>query len=234
MEQIKRCSPEDSQYPKILKNAGRTKILYYRGNIEIVNQYQNLAIIGSRKFSEKGRKFAYWTGKKAATAGLNVVNGLALGCDAEALRGAIAGGGKCIAILPCGLDQIVPKSNSELAESILEQGGCLISEYEEGVQPEKYRYIERDRLQSEISNGIVVIEAEEKSGTMHTAEFALKMQRRLACYYYALVENATGNRKLGMTGKSDVLKKEEDVETFLQKIQQEEKYEQLKLDFPLY
>lgn len=176
-----------------------TGILYYQGNIEILNQYQSVAVIGSRKISAQGKRFAYWTGKAVAEAGMNVVNGLAIGCDSEALRGAV------------------------------ENGGCLISEYKAGVKPERYRYVERDRLQSGVSQGVLVVEAEENSGTMHTVKYALKQNRRLAYYYYKLLNMSTGNRTMEELGKAQILKEESDLHDFLQEILNTDVYQQMTL-----
>ena len=92
------------------------------------------------------------------------MNGLALGCDTEALRGALDNGGRCIVLLPCGLDNIQPKSNRSLADRIVQNGGCLISEYDIGTPLNKYQYVKRDRLQSGICQGVLVVEAEMNSG----------------------------------------------------------------------
>lgn len=91
-------------------------------------------------------------------------------------------------VLPCGINEIYPKSNQWIAEEVLKQGGCLISEYPEGTRPEKYRFVQRDRLQSGMSQGVLVVEAMEKSGTMHTAEYAKKQNRRLALLLSRFVE----------------------------------------------
>lgn len=222
------CTIDNEEYPEILSSLkGMPPVLYYKGNIKIVNQHKNIAVIGSREASQSGLKWARETGGTLAKRGLNLVNGLALGCDTESLKGALEAGGKCIAILPCGLDQIYPNSNRKLAEEILKTGGCLLSEYPIGTRPEKYRYVERDRLQSGISQGVLVVEAKEKSGTMHTVEYALKQYKRLACYYSKLMELSSGNRYLEDTGKARVLKKKEDLEAFLNDISKEQVYEQL-------
>jgi DNA processing protein len=121
--------------------------------------------------------------------GITVVNGLALGCDTYALKGALSVGGKCIAVMPCGLDQIVPKSNYYLARTILENGGLLISEYPIGTKLEKYMYVERDRLQSTVSDAIIVIEASYQSGTMHTVRAARRQGKPTACYKKAEISN---------------------------------------------
>lgn len=222
------CTVENEEYPAALASMKRIPpVLYYKGNIKIVNRHKNIAVIGSREASQKGLKWARETGTVVAQRGLNLVNGLALGCDTKSLEGALEAGGKCIAILPCGLDQIYPQRNKELAEEILKTGGCLLSEYPIGTKPEKYRYVERDRLQSGISQGVLVIEAKEKSGTMHTAQYAVEQYKRLACYYSRLLELSSGNRYLEDTGKATVIKKKEDLEVFLNDISKEQIFEQL-------
>ena len=151
---MKCCEKNDLCYPKELKKIKDSPpILYYKGDIGILNQQKNIAVIGSRKISENGIILAYNAGKIIGKNGFNVVNGLALGCDAEALKGALAAGGKCAVVLPCGTNEIYPKSNQWIAEEVLKQGGCLISEYPEGTRPEKYRFVQRDRLQSGMSQG---------------------------------------------------------------------------------
>ena len=125
----------ENLYPKGLLNiSGRPVLLYYKGNIEIINQYRNIAVVGTRKASEKGQRAAYEAGQLVAEKGINLVNGLALGCDAAAIKGALNSGGKCIAIMPCGLEQVQPKSHYELAEEILHMmlvipTNILISDY---------------------------------------------------------------------------------------------------------
>lgn len=229
---ISYCTLEEERYPSELRNmSGRPPVIYYKGNVETVNQRKNIAVIGSRKSSIKGMKLAYETGKAVGKAGLNLVNGLALGCDAEALRGALDAGGRCIAILPCGLDEIQPKSNRKLAEEIVENGGCLLSEYPVGAVPQKYMYVERDKLQSGISQGVLVVEAEESSGTMHTADFALRQYKRLACYWHKMLELSSGNSFLEKTGKTQILKSESDLNGFLQSILEEQSFEQLYFNF---
>ena len=222
------CLPEDRNYPVSWHNiSGMPAVLFYKGSIEIINTYKNVAVIGSRKASAKGMELSYKTGAIVGKAGLNLVNGLALGCDTEALRGSLAAGGRCIAILPCGLEQIQPKANKELAEEILKKGGCLLSEYPIGTEPQRYRYVERDRLQSAVSQGVLVVEAEKDSGTMHTVNFAMKQFKRVACYHNRLLEFSSGNKCLEDNGKVQILEKEEDVCEFLKKVMDEKEYEQM-------
>lgn len=220
----------ENLYPKGLLNiSGRPVLLYYKGNIEIINQYKNIAVVGTRKASEKGQRAAYEAGQLVAEKGINLVNGLALGCDAAAIKGALNSGGKCIAIMPCGLEQVQPKSHYELAEEILAKGGCILSEYPVGTSVQKYQYVARDRLQSGISQGVIVIEAEEKSGTMHTADYALKQYKRIACYYNELIEHSSGNRLLETNEKVQVLKTKEDERKFIDYIINDDIYVQMTL-----
>lgn len=228
--EISSVKENEERYPKsLLTISGRPSVLYYKGSIDIINRNNSIAVIGTRKVSERGKKIAYETGQFVAERGLNLVNGLALGCDAAALRGALDNGGKCVAIMPCGLEQIQPMSHYELAEEILEKGGCILSEYPVGTSIQKYQYVARDRLQSGISQGVMVIEAEEKGGTMHTADFALKQYKRLACYYYKFVELSSGNKLLEKNDKVQVLKSKEDGRKFIDFISKEGIYQQMTL-----
>lgn len=227
------CKRDEEQYPRILRQlSGMPSVLYYKGNIGILNQQRSIALIGTRTPSDAGRMLSYESSRKIGSAKINLVNGLALGCDAEALKGALAVGGKCVAVMPCGLDEIIPKANQRLAEEILEKGGCLISEYPPGTKVQKYSYVQRDRLQSGVSREVVIVEAELKSGTMHTAEFAMRQHKRLACYYYKMLELHSGNRYLEDTGKAQVLKSLEDMDVLIANVlaENEGEYEQLTLE----
>ena len=131
--------------------------------------------------------------------------------------------------MPCGLDNIQPKNNRNLADEIIAKGGCLLSEYPVGTEIKKYNYVERDRLQSGISQGVIVIEADRNSGTMHTADFAVSQYKRLACYYHRLLGNATGNKYLEDSADAKVIRQLSNLEEFANDILHEEQYEQLSL-----
>lgn len=224
------CTFDDNNYPaSLLELKDRPPLIYYKGNIELLNNNDNIAVIGSRNCSQNGLKIAYETGKKLAENKINVVNGLALGCDTAALRGAIDNGGTCVAVMPSGLDNIQPKSNRKLAEEILESKGCLISEYPIGTELKKYCYVQRDRLQSGVSQGVIIIEAGEKSGTMHTADFAINQYKRIACYYHKLLKFSSGNRLLQNMGKATVLQNDTDLNAFINNINKKEQYHQFSL-----
>ena len=99
-------------------------------------------------------------GKILAESGVVTLNGLAVGCDTAWLEGALAAGGKCIAVMPCGLDYIYPKCNASLVESILKNGGCIVSEYGPGERPEKWKFVKRDLLQAMIVDKILVVDSD--------------------------------------------------------------------------
>lgn len=219
---------EKEEYPKRLASIVKApKYLYYRGNIQIINQRKNIAVIGSRHASEKGIKMAYQIGYALGKKGINVVNGLALGCDTHALHGALAAGGTCVAVMPCGLDQIVPYSNRNLANKILLNGGCLISEYLPSTPAQRYQYVQRDRLQSGMSDGVLVIEASCDSGTMHTVRYAIKQGRRVACIASHLISYPSGNQWIERLNGAYVIQEVADLENFITDLQKEILYRQI-------
>lgn len=110
-----------------------------------------------------------------------IVSGLAKGIDAESHRVCLENRGTTVAVLAHGLDTIYPKENSKLADAILENGGTLLSEYPIGTKGLKSNFVARNRLISGLSSGVIVFEASEKSGTMHTARFAYTQGKKIFC-----------------------------------------------------
>ncbi|MFG6370144.1 MAG: DNA-protecting protein DprA [Lachnospiraceae bacterium] len=216
------------EYPQQLASITRApNYLYYRGNIKVINQRHNIAVIGSRQVSERGAKIAYQIGYELGKKNINVVNGLALGCDTHAFYGALAAGGTCVAVMPCGLDHIVPYSNCDLAKRLLLNGGCLVSEYFPSVPIQKYQYVERDRLQSGISGGVLVIEASYDSGTMHTVRGAIKQGRRLACVASHLVQCSSGNEWIEGLNEACVICDRAGLDRFIETIHKNITYRQI-------
>lgn len=227
------CKQDDSIFPQLLKDIKNSpKGLYYCGDISILNKIPCLAIVGSRAASANGRKIAFEFGRMAAEKGFVVVNGLAVGCDTHALMGALSINGKCATVMPGGLDAVYPRSNIDLSQEILHKGGCLISEYGVGVRPQKHTFVNRDRLQSGLSQGVVVIETTQKGGTMHTVDFAEAQGRRLACYYSKISQMESGNRIIIDNYDGVPVENEDDMERFLKELKSHktEHYEQLTLD----
>ncbi len=169
-------------YPHQLKNIYDAPIsLYIKGNKEILNN-KSLAIVGCRQASEYGKKAAKYFAYNLAKNNFNIVSGLAKGVDSYAHVGSLCvenkqNCGRTIAVVGNGLDTIYPSENSKLAEQIIKSGGAIISEYPLGTKPDKMNFPARNRIISGISNGVIVVEAKEKSGTLITVDFALEQGR---------------------------------------------------------
>ena len=174
---IKIITINDEKYPQKLKNIYDYPILlYYKGNIEILKR-KSIAIIGSRDCTQYGINMAKKIANELSNRNIYIVSGLARGIDTCAHIGAIKEKAKTIAVLGNGLDSIYPSENKELSEIIIDKGGLILSEYIIGTKPEKKNFPERNRIISGIANGVVVVEAKEKSGSLITVDFALEQGR---------------------------------------------------------
>ncbi len=179
---------EDEDYPEQLHHIHRPPvILYVRGNLQSMSH--TLAIIGTRKFSTYGEHMCYQMAAELGKSGMTIVSGLALGIDSIAHQGCLEAGGKTLAVLGGGLDDtmLYPKQNYHLAHKILATCGALISEIPPLMSPRKEFFPPRNRIVAGISQGILVIEAPIKSGTMITVEFGLQQNKDI----FALPGNVT-------------------------------------------
>ena len=158
-------------YPENLKRIdGAPKELYVEG--KILNQdKQAVAIVGSRKMSQYGRKIAWRFAFTLAQNKVTIVSGLAYGIDTVAHRAALAARGRTIAVLGSGLDRIYPPGNKKLAEAIARQG-ALVTEFSLGTAPLGQNFLVRNRIISGLSLAVVVVEGERASGTISTASHA--------------------------------------------------------------
>lgn len=171
----------DSLYPKRLltiKNA--PKQLYVEGN-EILLNKQAIAIVGTRMPSEYGIKVANEFAKELSNQNYCVISGLAQGIDTYAHMGAKCGKGKTIAVLGAGFNHICPKQNTKLYQDIIEEGGCIVSEYDpnEEVKPENFP--KRNRIISGLAMGVLIIEARYRSGSSITAKLAIEQNKEIFC-----------------------------------------------------
>jgi len=198
----------DEQFPARLKTIPKPPVLLYaKGNIDCLQAPASAAVAGTRSPSEYGARIAFKYGEYLARSGLAVVSGLALGCDEHAHRGCLAAGGRTVAVLAHGLDMVYPFRNRELARQIETGSGCLLSEYKLGSVPESNMYVERDRLQVGLADGLIVIETGVTGGTMHTVGFCLEQGKGLGCFdhprkFLKSNEKAAGNRYLIGQGKA--------------------------------
>jgi DNA processing protein len=175
---VKKLTLKHSEIPEILKNIPNPpKELYVMGELAPLLETPRIAIVGSRKVTPYGRQITAQLARELAQRGITIISGLALGIDAIAHQAALEAGCKCIAVLPTSLEEIYPASHQQLAREILQQGGVLVSEYPEGMPSLKKNFIERNRLVSGLSDGVLIPEAALKSGTLHTANFALDQGR---------------------------------------------------------
>lgn len=136
-----------------------------------------VAVVGSRQITPYGKAVTTTLVTRLVQSGVGVVSGLAIGVDGYAHRAALEGGGHTIAVLAGGLDYMYPRQHQQLAAKILGQGGALLSEYPPGTSHYQHQFIARNRLVSGLCQAVLIIEATEKSGTLHTAAFALDQGR---------------------------------------------------------
>ena len=170
---------EDKNYPLLLKEIpGSPKEIYYLGRLPKAEETL-IAIVGTRKATSDGRILAKQIAKDLAEAGITIVSGLAFGIDAAAHEGALAGGGKTIAVLATGLDTIYPRSHERLVQEILKNDGALISEYPPGTPAYPNQFLERNRIISGLCIATVIIEAPIHSGALVTARHALEQGREI-------------------------------------------------------
>ena len=167
----------DAQYPSRLKYiADPPMVLYYKGKLPDFGQSAVIGVVGTRKASPYGLQTAKRLGFQIGSCGGMVVSGMAEGIDAYATRGALLAGGKVLGILGSGVDVVYPVKNRELFAD-MEQFGCLMSEYPPGTPPYKWNFPRRNRIISGMSNGVLVVEAPQKSGALITARAALEQGR---------------------------------------------------------
>lgn len=165
-KEIKLITILDEKFPsKLYTISDPVLYLYYKGNIDLINTL-SVAIIGTRNPNELSKENSYKLSSNLSKQGYTIISGLALGIDAIAHKSCVENKGKTIAVLPSGIDNIQPTSNRGLAEEIINSNGCLVSEYPIETVLNKFNYAKRDRIQTALSNVIIVPEANEKSGTM--------------------------------------------------------------------
>ncbi|PIE98120.1 MAG: DNA-protecting protein DprA [Treponema sp.] len=167
----------ENDFPQSLIDIpNRPFAIYFRGALQ-KNYNALVAMVGTRRPTGAGIKAAMRISSEFAERDVCVASGLALGIDSFAHKGVVSNRGKTIAVLACGVENIYPRTNSRLAGRILETGGSVISEYAPGLPALKYRFPERNRIISGLSNSVLVVEAPEKSGALITADYAKKQHK---------------------------------------------------------
>jgi len=224
MEGIKIAKITDPEYPQSLKKIKYApKILYYRGVLPKATE-QCFAIVGTRHPSAYGQQVALQISQDLINHNITIVSGLAPGIDTFSHKASVEMKKRTIAVLGSGIDErtIYPRTNLFLSRKIVEYGGCLISELPEGTNGTRFTFPNRNRIISGLSSGVLVVEAKEKSGSLITANYAKKQNKKLFAIpgpIYSL--NSWGPNELIKTGAKPV--------TTTQDILEELKIKQLQL-----
>jgi DNA processing protein len=177
---INSTSPDKHKFLKVLAKIDKpVKTVFYSGDIPST-RIPTVAIVGTRKPTAYGKEITYKLAADLAKKGVVIVSGLALGVDGTAHTAACDAGGITVAVLPSGLPRIYPSSHRGLAERILETGGALITEYEEGMtNAYQSNLLARNRIVSGLADAILITEAAARSGTLNTAAHALAQGKEI-------------------------------------------------------
>jgi len=195
----------DERYPSRLKNiADPPLVLYYKGTLPEFDKQPVIGVVGTRNATVYGCNIARRLGYQIAKCGGLLVSGGAKGIDAMAMSAAMKAGGQAVGVLGCGVDVVYPPANRWLFME-LEQYGCLISEFPPETPPAKWTFPKRNRIISGISNGVLVVEAPERSGSLITARQALEQGRDLFVVPGNIdVPNCAGSNQLLRDGATAV------------------------------
>ncbi|MGC9125541.1 MAG: DNA-processing protein DprA, partial [Caldisericaceae bacterium] len=183
---------DDDGFPSQLRDIKESPlVIYIKGSLEKTDSF-SVSIVGSRKCTEYGKAVARELSKKLAQLGIAVVSGLAYGIDSEAHKGALSVNGRTVAVLGSGVDVVYPRENRFLYDEIVEKG-AVISEFPLGTKALKFNFPFRNRIISGLSLATIVVEAQEKSGSLITANYALEQSREV----FAVPGNITSSCSKG-------------------------------------
>jgi len=170
---------KDKYYPDKLKVIyDPPVVLYVKGNKKILNEI-SVAIVGCRSCTTYGQNISKKLAYNLSLNNINVISGLARGIDSFAHKGSLVAKGKTIAVVGCGLDRVYPEENTGLFNEIIKNNGVIVSEYIVGTKPIAKNFPRRNRIISSLSNGVIVVEAREKSGALITVDFALEQGKNI-------------------------------------------------------
>jgi DNA processing protein len=185
---------DDGVYPSSLREIYDPPIvLYVKGAWSECLDRPCIGIVGSRRCSTYGQNAATMLARDLAQRGVTVVSGFARGIDAAAHRGVLEAGGRTVAVLGTGIDEVYPRDHKKLATEILDSGGALISQFPLGAPPVSENFPYRNRIISGLSLGVVVVEAAENSGSLITARLAMEQNREV----FAVPGNITSRNSFG-------------------------------------
>jgi DNA processing protein len=169
----------DREYPaRLLEIEDPPPLLYVKGPVELLST-RCVAVVGTREASNYGLQISHIVAQTAVEYDYAVVSGLATGIDSAAHRGALDAKGKTIAVLAHGLDIVYPPQHKELAQEIVNSGGCLVSEHSPGTPIKKREFVMRNRIQSGMSCMSVIVESGKTGGSIHQGRFTHEQGRPL-------------------------------------------------------
>ena len=190
---INSISPDKHKYLQIVSTIAKVPEMFYYKGLLPNERVPSVAIVGSRKPTAYGREVTYRLAYDLAKEGVIVISGLALGIDGIAHQAAIDAGGKTIAVLANGVDDVYPRMHHRLATAILESGGAIVSEYPPGTPARDFQFLARNRIVSGIADAVVVVEAAARSGTLSTVTHALEQGKDV----FAVPGNITSVLSIG-------------------------------------
>jgi DNA processing protein len=208
------CTLDDDEYPALLKEVpDGPPIFYMRGQL-FPEDDLSLAIVGTRKSTSYGEQVTRRMATAMAQARVTIVSGLARGLDTIAHEAALAAGGRTIAVMGNGIDQIYPSENRAIATKIIEEGvGAILTEYPPGIPPIAENFPARNRIISGLSLGVLIVEAPSSSGALLTAQFALEQNREVfAIPGHITSPNSQGTNRLIQEGAKLVMHPEDILE----------------------
>ncbi len=213
MPEIKEIKISEENYPLSLKTVPQPpKTVFYQG--KIAKEEKAVAIVGTRIPSDYGRQAAWKISQELLDYGLVIVSGLAPGIDTICHQAAVENNKRTVAVLGTGLDEksFYPAANLGLAKKIIENNGCLLSEYPAGTRGTKYTFPQRNRLVAGLSLAVVVIEAKERSGALITAGWAEKMKKKVFAVPGNVYSTVSGGPNLLIkTGKAILARNGQDI-----------------------
>lgn len=185
---------DDGIYPALLREIFDPPItLYVKGAWEQCLEGPCVAIVGSRRSSTYGQNASVMLARDLASRGVTIISGLARGIDSAAHRGALEAGGRTVAVLGTGIDEVYPRDHAALVRDILASGGAIVSEFPLRTPPAPQNFPYRNRVISGLSLGVVLVEAAEQSGSLITARLALEQGREV----FAVPGNITSRNSFG-------------------------------------
>lgn len=216
----------DDEYPDYLKKIVRPPlVLFYQGDLSLIrgdNHERSLAIAGSRSYTEYGADNIIKIMNDLADS-CNIVSGVTIGVSSIAIVQALKNAMKVIAVLPAGINSIVPAESQNLVEQIIKHGGLVLTEYPDDTQPVPDNYINRNRIIAAVSAGVFIPQSKgEKTGTDVLIRYALNLDRPVMCLPCNVDSPLNGNNTYIRMGVADLVCDAEDILFNLERGREEE------------